>query len=95
MGVGEAQLWNPTAVPQQPAFAVACYSASLLAGLHVCGPERGPAFARLPKWRRHAKRPSCQDLITLLRKEMVEHPEWLQPLDFNITDRDLTAAAAA
>jgi hypothetical protein len=95
LGVGQAQLWNPLSVPKQPAFAVATYSALLLAGLKAFGPTRGPAFAQLPKWRRDAKRPSALDLITLLRKEMVEHPELLAPFDLNPTDRGLTAAAAA
>ena len=95
LGVGQAQLWNPISVPKQPAFAVASYSALLLAALQTFGAQRGPAFAQLPKWRRHAKRPSCLDLITLLRKEMVEHPELLKPFDLNMTDHDLTAAAAA
>jgi hypothetical protein len=95
LGVGQAQLWNPISVPKQPAFAVACYSALLLAALQAFGPERGTPFAPLPKWRRDAKRPSCLDLITLLRKEMVEYPKLLEPLDLNMTDRRLTAAAAA
>ena len=95
LGVGQAQLWNPVSVPKQPAFAVASYSALLLAGLQAFGPERGAVFAQLPKWRRHAKRPSALDLITLLRKEMTEQPQLLQPFDLNLTDRDLTAAAAA
>jgi len=95
LGVGQAQLWNPTSVPKQPAFVVASYSALLLASLQSFGPERGPAFAQLPKWRRHARRPSCLDLITLLRKEMVDHPELLKSFDLNITDRALTKAAAA
>jgi len=34
-------------------------------------------------------------LVTLLRKEMVEHPELIQPLGFQLTDRTLTQAAAA
>lgn len=95
LGVGQAQLWNPTSVPKQPAFAVASYSALLLAGLKAFGPGRGEAFAALPKWRRKAKRPSCLDLLTLLRKEMVEHPELTQPVGLNLTDHDLTSAAAA
>jgi hypothetical protein len=48
----------------------------LLASLIAFGAERGPAYAALPKWRRKAYRPSCLDLITLLRKEMAEHPEF-------------------
>lgn len=75
LGVGQAQLWNVNSVPKQPVLAVAAYSALLLASLKAFGPERGSAYADLPKWRRKARRPSCLDLITLLRKEMVEQPE--------------------
>jgi hypothetical protein len=95
LGVGQAQLWNPIAVPKQPVLAVAAYSALLLASLLAFGAERGPAYAALPKWRRHAHRPSCLDLITLLRKEIVEHPELLTEFDVTITDRSLTKSAAA
>jgi hypothetical protein len=95
LGVGQAQLWNARSVPKQPAFAVACYSALLLASLKAFGSERGTAYASLPKWRRHARRPSCLDLITLLRKEMVEHAELIRALGIELTDRSLTAAAAA
>jgi hypothetical protein len=75
LGIGQAQLWNPTAVPKQPALAVAAYSALLLAALKVFGAERGQAYAQLPKRRRNARRPSCLDLITLLRKEAAERPD--------------------
>ena len=95
LGVGQAQLWNPVAVPKQPVLAVAAYSALLLASLLTFGAERGAAYAPLPKWRRCAHRPSCLDLITLLRKEMVEHPELLQEFDVTLTDRALTSSAAA
>src|SRR5205823_12188423 len=69
LGVGQAQMWNPLSVPKQPALVVASYSALLLAALKAFGPGRGEAYAALPKWRTLAKRPSCLDLITLLRKE--------------------------
>lgn len=95
LGVGQAQLWNPVAVPKQPVLAVAAYSALLLAALLTFGAERGAAYAPLPKWRRRAHRPSCLDLITLLRKEMVDHPELLDELDLKLTDRALTSSAAA
>jgi hypothetical protein len=95
LGIGQAQLWNPISVPKQPAFAVAAYSALLLAGLQAFGPARGPAFAQLPRWRRKAKRPSCLDLVTLLRQEMAEHPEMLAPFGLNTTHQALAAAAAA
>lgn len=95
LGVGQAQLWNPTAVPKQPVLVVAAYSALLLASWLTFGAERGKAYAPLPKWRRQAKRPSCLDLITLLRKEMAENPQLLTPLGLNPTYQGLTSAAAA
>ena len=95
LGVGQAQLWNETAVPKQPVLVVAAYSALLLASLIAFGTGRGEAYALLPKWRRHAKRPSCLDLITLPRKEMAEHPEILDSYGVQPSDRGLVAAAAA
>lgn len=95
LGVGEAQLWNVTSVPKQPVLAVAAYSALLLASLRAFGAERGKQYAELPKWRRNARRPSCLDLITLLRKEMVQQPEQPAPLGLRITDSGLVQAAAA
>jgi hypothetical protein len=95
LGVGQAQLWNVTAVPKQPVLAVAAYSALLLASLKAFGAERGKAYAELPKWRRKARRPSCLDLITLLRKEMVEHPELVEPLKVKVTAPGMVFAAAA
>ena len=52
-------------------------------------------YAQLPKWRRQARRPSCLDLITLLRKEMAEQPHLLAPFGFQITDKALVQAATA
>ncbi len=95
LGVGQAQLWNETSVPKQPVLAVAAYSALLLASLQAFGAERGEAYAELPKWRRNARRPSCLDLITLLRKEMQQFPRLLAPFGFKITDQALVQAAAA
>jgi hypothetical protein len=95
LGVGEAQLWNVTSVPKQPVLAVAAYSALLLASLRAFGAERGKEYAELPKWRRHARRPSCLDLITLLRKETVQQSEQLASLRSEITDSGLVQAAAA
>ena len=95
LGVGQAQLWNVKAVPKQPVLAVAAYSAMLLASLIAFGAERGEAYAALPKWRRKAHRPSCLDLVTLLRKEMADHPELLKELEVKITEKQLVRAAAA
>jgi hypothetical protein len=93
--VGQAQLWNPTAVPKQPSLVVAAYSALLLAALETFGAQRGAAYAPLPKWRRKAHRPSCLDLITLLRQESVQHPELTQHLAIQPAFAHLTQAAAA
>lgn len=95
LGVGQAQLWNATAVPKQPVLSVAAYSALLLASLRAFGPERGDAYAALPKWRRNARRPSCLDLVTLLRKEIAQHPEQVAPLGIQITPEAMVGAAAA
>jgi hypothetical protein len=95
LGVGQAQLWNVTSVPKQPVLAVASYSALLLASLLAFGAQRGNAYAELPKWRRNARRPSCLDLITLLRKEMTQLPHLLVPFGFEMTDQALVHAAAA
>jgi DDE superfamily endonuclease len=95
LGVGQAQLWNVTSVPKQPVLAVAAYSALLLASLQAFGAERGAAYAQLPKWRRNARRPSCLDLITLLRKEIALQPTLLDPFDLHIADSDFVRAAAA
>ena len=95
LGVGQAQLWNYISVPKQPVLAVASYSALLLASLLAFGAERGSAYAELPRWRRKARRPSCLDLITLLRKEMTEHAELLASYGLNPSYQGFTSAAAA
>ena len=95
LGVGQAQLWNVISVPKQPVLAVAAYSALLLASLLAFGPQRGEHYTALPKWRRNARRPSCLDLVTLLRKEMVQQPETLAKFDLHLTDNVLIEAAAA
>jgi len=94
IGVGQAQLWNDISVPKQPVLAVASYSALLLASLLAFGPERTQAYAPLPIWRKHAKRPSCLDLIALLRKEMTEYPEITASLQLNPSTNLFTSAAA-
>jgi hypothetical protein len=95
LGVGQAQLRSSQSVPRQPAFVVAAYSALLLAGILAFGPGRSAAYPELPKWRRNAKRPSCLDLITVLRKEMVENKSVLQPLGLSLQWKTLVTTAAA
>lgn len=95
LGVGQAQLWNDISVPKQPVLAVAAYSALLLASLLAYGPGRGSAYPALPKWRRQSKRPSCLDLVALLRQQAAEHPELLRSLALQPSFAMLTSAAAA
>ena len=74
LGVGEAQVWNEKSVLKVPALLVAMYSWLLLAGLDCYGPKRTKDFEPLPKWRANAKRPSCMDLVTLLRRQLADNP---------------------
>ena len=95
LGIGQAQLWNVDSVPKQPVLGVAAYSALLLASLLAFGAERGAAYAVLPSWRNKARRPSCLDLITLLRKEMPESVDLLAKFGLFISNQQLVSAAAA
>jgi hypothetical protein len=61
-------------VPRVPALMVATYSLLLLSALETYGPKRTSAYEPLPKWRRASRRPSCQDLVTLLRKQIEAQP---------------------
>jgi hypothetical protein len=74
LGVGQAQVWNKDSVSKVPALLVAMYSWLQLAGLKCYGPTRTQVYEPMPKWRRGAKRPSCLDLVTLLRKQLADHP---------------------
>jgi hypothetical protein len=95
LGVGQAQLWNATSVPKQPALVVAAYSTLLLASLRAFGPQRGSAYPDLPKWRRNARRPSCLDLIALLRHELSNQPPELAAWNIQSSTKQLVEAAAA
>jgi hypothetical protein len=73
LAVGHSQVWSRLSVPRQPAFTVACYSMLLLSCLRHSGPGRTSDFTPLPKWRKsQANRPSFQDMLTLLRKNLCE-----------------------
>jgi len=39
-------------------------------------------------------RPSCLDLVTLLRKEMADRPELLKEFEVKITEKQLVRSAA-
>lgn len=70
LGVGQAQVWADKSVPRQPELVVAAYALLLLAALAAYGPGRTTDYVSLPKWRRRARRPSCQDLVNLLRQQI-------------------------
>lgn len=95
LGVGQAQLHNPIAVPKQPSLVVASYSALLLASLNAFGPSRTQAYHELPRWRANAKRPSCLDLLTLLRKEIAQNAHVQHEVGIHITPQSMIAGAAA
>jgi hypothetical protein len=95
LGVGQAQLRSARSVPRQPAFVVAAYSALLLASLLAYGPARDTRYLALPRWRLTADRPSCLDLLALLRQEMIENSSVLAPLGFKLAWKSLALAAAA
>ena len=95
IGVGEAQVWNRQSVSKVPALLVAMYSWLILAGLHCYGPKRTHEFQPLPKWRRAAKRPSCLDLITLLRKQLADQPLSFPTAQAPSSYQSMVAAAAA
>lgn len=72
-GVGQAQVWSEQAAPRVPQFQVAIYAMLLLASLMSYGPTRTGNYHKLPKWRAHSEhRPSIEDILTLLREELVE-----------------------
>lgn len=94
LGLGEAQVWADKSVSRQPAFVVASYSLLLLAGLYAYGPHRTDDYELLPKWRRNAKRPSCLDLVTQLRKEAIDHPDLLLRFGIELGDNAMVRKAA-
>lgn len=71
LGLGQAQVRSAKSVERQPSFVVASYSALLLAGILCFADKRGSDFVALPKWRHGAKRPSCLDLVQILRRELM------------------------
>lgn len=95
LGVGQAQLRNPSSVPKQPALVVATYSALLLAGIQVYDAHRTEDFPPLPKWRRSAARPSCLDLVTVLRRELTLDQASQTALDIHLDWKSLGLGAAA
>jgi DDE superfamily endonuclease len=95
LGVGQAQLWSPRSVPRQPALVVAAYSALLLASLEAYGATRHQVYRLLPKWRRASPRPSCLDLLTLLRQHWHQRPSTAAKLQSRTSYQQMILSAAA
>jgi DDE superfamily endonuclease len=95
LGVGQAQLRSIKSVGRQPALVVAAYSALLLASLEAYGPTRTSVYRGLPKWRRLNARPSCQDLVTLLRQQWHERPSLAATHDSTSAYTQMILSAAA
>jgi hypothetical protein len=95
IGLGQAQLHNFEAVIKQPALIVAAYSALHLAALKAYGPFRTNAYEPLPRWRSNATRPSCLDLLVLLRKQIVDKTQIQREMGTQITFQRLATIAAA
>ena len=95
LGVGEAQLWSKQSVPRQPALVVAAYSALLLASVEAYGATRSEVYGLLPKWRQRRARPSCLDLMTLLRQQLREKPVLARTLGILSSYEQMTLSASA
>jgi len=95
IGLQHPQVWNDRSVDRVPAFLVAAYSFLLLASLEAYGATRTDEYIQPPKWQRRRMRPSCLDLLNLLRKEAYSHPEMLRHLDINLQLESAVFKAAA
>src|SRR3954466_10889222 len=95
LGVGQAQVWSRKSVARQPALVVAAYSALLLASLEAYGATRNEAYRLLPKWRRRSQRPSCLDLVILLRQQWHERPRTATALESHSSYQQMILSAAA
>jgi DDE superfamily endonuclease len=96
MGVGHAQVRNVHSVPRQPSFNVAVYSLLLLAALKAYGPTLTKDYLPPPKWKRRPNaRPSCLDIVALLRHQIAENPGKLADFEIDTCAQDLVVKAAA
>jgi hypothetical protein len=95
LGVGQAQLWSRKSVARQPALVVAAYSALLLASFEAYGATRNEVYRSLPKWHRKSQRPSCLDLVTLLRQQWHERPKTAAALESHSSYAQMILSAAA
>jgi hypothetical protein len=95
LGVGQAQVWSQKSVARPPALVGAAYSALLLASLEAYGATRNEVYRLVPKWRRQSQRPSCLDLVTLLRQPWHERPQAATALESHSSYQQMILSAAA
>ena len=84
IGVADPQVWNGNSVDRIPAFLTASYSFLLLASLEAYGPKRTDDHIQPPKWQRSRRRPSCLDLLNLIRRQATERPDLYGKTDFRL-----------
>lgn len=56
---------------------------------------RSEVYGMLPKWRQSRARPSCLDLMTLLRQQLREKPALARTLGILSSYEQMTLSAAA
>jgi hypothetical protein len=95
IGIVDAQVWNDRSVDRVPAFMAAAYSFLLLAALEAYGPERTHHYIEPPLWQRRRRRPSCLDLLNLLRQQASQRPDLYGKVDFHFDPRRLITESAA
>lgn len=95
IGIVDAQVWNDRSVDRLPAFMVAAYSFLLLASLHAYGPERTEQYLQPPRWQKRRQRPSCLDMLHLLRQQACERPDLYGKVDFTFDPLRLATKLAA
>lgn len=84
LGLGQAQVWNKQSVIKTPALLIASYSITLLASLACYGPTRTDHYLPQPLWRKGSVRPSCNDLVNLMRKELMSDQELQKTININL-----------
>ncbi len=87
IGLGQQQVWSEKSIPRLPVFLAASYATLILSSVLAFKDQRDEMiFGALPKWRSYdQRRPSCLDLITLLRKELLMNPQLLRQYDLHPT----------
>jgi hypothetical protein len=96
LGVGQAQVWAKLSTPRVPAFKVAVYSQMLVSALVHLGAQRSASYLPLPCWRKtQPRRASCQDMVNLLRHEVLHNPALLSSRFGTLPNLDTMALSAA